>query len=142
MFSVLKRIPLTDNLKGNNKEVGLQRKKRQTMFPNPETIDQQNSLCMCQKGIQNTISANNDDMMQQQIMPVVSSQHQSPTQDNQNNELSKAERINKGFERMLQFVTVAGQIDNYLSDRARTFVQTLSKLTEDNNSKNCGHRRT
>lgn len=134
MFSVLKHIPLSQNLEAN-KGALLERKKRGIEFPLSGTTDQQNSICMCQ-------NRNNDNMMLPQVVPMVSSQYQSPIQENQNEELEKAERINKGFERMLQFVTVAGQIDNYLSDRARSFIQNLARVTEDDNNKNCGHRRT
>lgn len=133
MFSVLKRIALSQNLEASNKEALLERNKREIEFPLSGT-DQQNSICLCQ-------NRNNDNMMPQ-VVPMVSAQHQSPIQENQNEELEKAERINKGFERMLQFVTVAGQIDSYLSDRARSFIQSLAKVTEDDNNKNCGHRRT
>lgn len=51
-------------------------------------------------------------------------------------ELMRSERINRGFEKMLQFVTIAGQIDSYLSERAKAFIGRLSRLTEDDDSSN------
>uniref|UniRef100_A0A1B6DU26 DUF4794 domain-containing protein n=1 Tax=Clastoptera arizonana TaxID=38151 RepID=A0A1B6DU26_9HEMI len=57
-------------------------------------------------------------------------------------EMLRSERINQGFERMLQFVTIAGQIDSYLSDRAKSFIGRLHSITNDDDNYRLQSRRT
>lgn len=44
----------------------------------------------------------------------------------------RAEKINSGLEKMIQFMTVLGQVDRYLSSRAKSFVTTLGRAMENN----------
>ncbi|XP_025201484.1 uncharacterized protein LOC112599004 [Melanaphis sacchari] len=47
-------------------------------------------------------------------------------------EEERAEKMNSDLEKMIQFMTVLGQIDRYLSSRAKSFVNTLSRAMENN----------
>lgn len=42
----------------------------------------------------------------------------------------KAEKVNSDLEKMIQFMTVIGQIDRYLSSKAKSFVSTLGRAME------------
>lgn len=44
----------------------------------------------------------------------------------------RAEKINSDLEKMIQFMTVLGQVDRYLSSRAKSFVTTLGRAMEGN----------
>ncbi|KAH1018433.1 uncharacterized protein LOC125504274 [Dendroctonus ponderosae] len=46
-------------------------------------------------------------------------------------ELERAERVNKNFEKMLELVNILGQVDTFLTDRTRSLVKKLAVLTED-----------
>lgn len=54
--------------------------------------------------------------------------HHKPRSLNTNDE--KAEKINSDLEKMIQFMTVLGQVDRYLSSRAKSFVSTLGRALE------------
>lgn len=41
------------------------------------------------------------------------------------------ERINKGFERILKLITILGQVDSFLSNRAKIILKKLASLTDD-----------
>ncbi|XP_046739142.1 uncharacterized protein LOC124407232 isoform X2 [Diprion similis] len=43
-------------------------------------------------------------------------------------ELERAERVNKGFERMIQMVNILGQVDNFISDRTKNVVRKLNAM--------------
>ncbi|CAG9855015.1 unnamed protein product [Phyllotreta striolata] len=45
------------------------------------------------------------------------------------NELKKAEEINKNFEKMIQLVNILGQVDSFLTERTRAMIQKLAMLT-------------
>ncbi|XP_024939878.1 uncharacterized protein LOC107266794 [Cephus cinctus] len=45
-------------------------------------------------------------------------------------EVERADRINKGFERMIQFVNVLGQVDSFISDRTKNVVKKLNAMYE------------
>ncbi|KAK9874260.1 hypothetical protein WA026_002613 [Henosepilachna vigintioctopunctata] len=46
-------------------------------------------------------------------------------------ELKKAETINKNFEKMIQLVSVLGQIDTFLTERSRALIRKMAILAED-----------
>lgn len=39
--------------------------------------------------------------------------------------LERAEKINRNFEKMIQFVNVLGQVDSFITDRAKNLVKKL-----------------
>ena len=43
-------------------------------------------------------------------------------------DLERNERMNRGFERMIQLVSVLGQVDNFLTDRTRSIVRKLNAV--------------
>lgn len=43
-------------------------------------------------------------------------------------EVEKSERINRGFEKMIQLVSVLGQIDSFITDRTKTLVKKLNAV--------------
>ncbi|XP_027841858.2 uncharacterized protein LOC114123168 isoform X2 [Aphis gossypii] len=47
-------------------------------------------------------------------------------------EEERAEKINSDLEKMIQFMTILGQVDRYLSSRAKSFVSTLGRAMENN----------
>lgn len=42
----------------------------------------------------------------------------------------RAEKVNSDLEKMIQFMTVLGQVDRYLSSRAKSIVSTLGRAME------------
>lgn len=42
----------------------------------------------------------------------------------------RAEKVNSDLEKMIQFMTILGQVDRYLSSRAKSFVSTLGRAME------------
>ncbi|XP_060533888.1 uncharacterized protein LOC132706531 [Cylas formicarius] len=48
-------------------------------------------------------------------------------------ELERAEKVNKNFEKMIELVNVLGQVDTFLTDRTRAIIKKLAILTEDGN---------
>ncbi|CAH1110224.1 unnamed protein product [Psylliodes chrysocephalus] len=46
------------------------------------------------------------------------------------NELKKAEEINKNFEKMIQLVNILGQVDSFLTDRTKTIIKKIAMLTD------------
>ncbi|XP_063926661.1 uncharacterized protein LOC135140163 [Zophobas morio] len=46
-------------------------------------------------------------------------------------ELKNAEEINKNFERMIQFVNILGQVDNFVSEKTKVLIKKLAILVED-----------
>ncbi|VVC30779.1 Hypothetical protein CINCED_3A019549 [Cinara cedri] len=44
----------------------------------------------------------------------------------------RAEKINSNLEKMIQFMTVLGQIDRYVSSKAKSIVSTLGRAMENN----------
>lgn len=59
---------------------------------------------------------------------------------NEEDELEKEEKMNKNFERLVQFVNLLGQIDSFLSERTKNVIKKLAALTREeeemNNYKN------
>ncbi|KAL3270930.1 hypothetical protein HHI36_021436 [Cryptolaemus montrouzieri] len=51
-------------------------------------------------------------------------------------ELKKADTINKHFEKMLQLVTIMGQIDTFLTERTRALIRKMAILAEDEEADN------
>ncbi|KAJ8933759.1 hypothetical protein NQ314_013792 [Rhamnusium bicolor] len=45
-------------------------------------------------------------------------------------ELVKAEQINKNFERMIQLVNILGQVDSFLTERTRSMIRKLAMLAD------------
>lgn len=43
----------------------------------------------------------------------------------------KAEKANEAFEKLLQFMTIMGQVDTYLSERTHSAIRKLAKLAEE-----------
>lgn len=50
---------------------------------------------------------------------------------NQEDDLFRAERINKNFDRLIQLVKILGHVDTFVSDRTKTFIKKLAMLAED-----------
>lgn len=46
-------------------------------------------------------------------------------------EIARAERANRAFERLIQFVNIVGQVDSYITERARSFVRKIALLVDD-----------
>lgn len=44
----------------------------------------------------------------------------------------RSEKVNSDLEKMIQFMTILGQVDRYLSSRAKSFVSTLGRAMENN----------
>nr|CAD7205445.1 unnamed protein product [Timema douglasi] len=59
----------------------------------------------------------------------------APLVTKQETELERSERINRGFQRAIQFVNILGQVDSYLSGRARAAVHALSRVYDDIDSR-------
>jgi len=53
-------------------------------------------------------------------------------EESHRSEEERAEKINSDLEKMIQFMTVLGQVDRYLSSRAKSFVSTLGRAMENN----------
>lgn len=49
----------------------------------------------------------------------------------QEDELRKEEVMNKNFERLLQLISILGQIDTFLSERTRSVIKKLAALTRE-----------
>jgi RNase H-fold protein (predicted Holliday junction resolvase) len=43
-------------------------------------------------------------------------------------EIEKSERINRGFEKMIQLVSVLGQVDSFITDRTKSLVRKLNAV--------------
>lgn len=56
--------------------------------------------------------------------------HKKPRTSISNEE--RAEKINADMEKMIQFITVLGQVDRYLSSKAKSIVSTLGRAMENN----------
>lgn len=56
--------------------------------------------------------------------------HQRPKTLMSNEE--RAEKINSDLEKMIQFMSLLGQVDQYLSSRAKSIINTLSRAMENN----------
>lgn len=50
---------------------------------------------------------------------------------NEERELQKEEKINKNFERLVEFVNLLGQIDSFLSARTKNIIKKLAVLTRE-----------
>lgn len=50
---------------------------------------------------------------------------------NEEKELEKEEKMNKNFERLVQFVNFLGQVDAFLSERTKNVIKKLAKLTRE-----------
>jgi len=53
-------------------------------------------------------------------------------EESHRSEEERAEKINSDLEKMIQFMTILGQVDRYLSSRAKSFVSTLGRAMENN----------
>lgn len=51
-------------------------------------------------------------------------------------ETDKTERTNETFEKMLQFMTIVGQVDTYLSEKAQSAIRTIAKIAAENKGTN------
>ena len=49
-----------------------------------------------------------------------------------NNDLNamQTERINKSFEKMIQLISVLGQVDSFINDRTKSFVRKMNAIYE------------
>lgn len=43
-------------------------------------------------------------------------------------DVERSERINRGFERIIEFVNVLGQMDNFIYDRTRNIIRKLNAI--------------
>ncbi|XP_014229275.1 uncharacterized protein LOC106654091 [Trichogramma pretiosum] len=43
-------------------------------------------------------------------------------------EMERTERINRGFEKMIQLVSVLGQVDSFITDRTKSLVRKLNAV--------------
>ncbi|XP_011503389.1 PREDICTED: uncharacterized protein LOC105366588 [Ceratosolen solmsi marchali] len=43
-------------------------------------------------------------------------------------EIQKSEKINRGFEKMIQLVSVLGQVDSFITDRTKSLVRKLNAV--------------
>ncbi|XP_011172172.2 uncharacterized protein LOC105204682 [Solenopsis invicta] len=43
-------------------------------------------------------------------------------------DIERSKRINRGFERVIEFVNVLGQMDNFVYDRTRNFIRKLNAI--------------
>ena len=43
-------------------------------------------------------------------------------------EIERSERINRGFEKMIQLVSVLGQVDSFITDRTKSIVRKLNAV--------------
>ncbi|RZF44708.1 hypothetical protein LSTR_LSTR000660 [Laodelphax striatellus] len=46
-------------------------------------------------------------------------------------EVERAERTNREFEKLIQFATIVGQVDSFITHKARILIRALAKLTEE-----------
>lgn len=46
------------------------------------------------------------------------------------NDLETSERLNRGFEKMVQLLNVLGQVDSFITDRTKNFVRKLNAAYE------------
>ena len=53
----------------------------------------------------------------------------------------RAERLQKGIQRLMHFVTIVGHVDKYLSRRFRNGVRQIAKLCDSNEQNNVRRRR-
>ncbi|KAK5638023.1 hypothetical protein RI129_012318 [Pyrocoelia pectoralis] len=44
---------------------------------------------------------------------------------------AKSEKLNRNFQRMLQFVNILGQVDTFLSERLKLIIRKLALLADD-----------
>ncbi|XP_011307459.1 uncharacterized protein [Fopius arisanus] len=44
------------------------------------------------------------------------------------NSLERTEKLNRGFEKMIQLVNVLGQVDSFITDRAKVVVRKLNAI--------------
>ncbi|XP_075214987.1 uncharacterized protein LOC142320887 [Lycorma delicatula] len=44
----------------------------------------------------------------------------------------KAEKSNEAFEKLLQFMTIMGQVDAYISEKTQSALRTIAKIAEEN----------
>lgn len=58
--------------------------------------------------------------------------HRQPQRLSSMTEAERAEKINTDLEKLIQFMTVLGQVDRYLTTKARSFVSTLGRAMENN----------
>lgn len=69
----------------------------------------------------------------QPLIPRISHNRLEESYQKQRPQLSKeekAEKTNSDLEKMIQFMTVLGQVDRYLSSKAKSFVSTLGRAME------------
>lgn len=43
-------------------------------------------------------------------------------------DVERSERINRGFEKMIEFVNVLGQMDNFVYDRTKNIIRKLNAI--------------
>lgn len=60
--------------------------------------------------------------------PGVRQPHAGPEMDLFKKELGRAERLNRSFEKLIQFVNIVAQVDSYLTDKARGAIRKLARL--------------
>ncbi|CAH0548969.1 unnamed protein product [Brassicogethes aeneus] len=84
------------------------------------------SLIHCANLKTNTINQGGVDKSTAQL--IESLRHQISTKEE---ELQKAEKVNKNFERMIQLVNILGQVDSFLTDRTKNMIKKLAVLAED-----------
>ncbi|XP_022205435.2 uncharacterized protein LOC111062044 [Nilaparvata lugens] len=46
-------------------------------------------------------------------------------------EVERAERTNREFEKLIQLATIVGQVDSFITHKARIIIRALAKLTEE-----------
>lgn len=86
------------------------------------------------------ISGNNNHLSRNGRLPTLMDTYQPPRtrsnhmrlDESHRSEEERAEKINSDLEKMIQFMTILGQVDRYLSSRAKSFVSTLGRAMENN----------
>lgn len=59
----------------------------------------------------------------------------------QDPEVERAEKLNKGFEKVIQFVNIMGQVDSFLTDRTKAVMRRLAYLADPNAEEDDRYRR-
>ncbi|XP_015113749.1 uncharacterized protein LOC107038913 [Diachasma alloeum] len=54
--------------------------------------------------------------------------------------LERTEKLNRGFQKMIQVVNVLGQVDSFLTDRAKTVVRKLNAIYDADDDKRMRRR--
>jgi hypothetical protein len=65
--------------------------------------------------------------------PGVGEPQADPELDLFKKEFERAEKLSRGFERLIQFVNIVAQVDSYLTDKARSAIRKLARIYDGDN---------